>query len=410
LTSIYNSFILLGMYFIDPVGTPHDCGLYALFVHPYVEGARNLCLAIPCCGNSEYCPSLLGRVAHLLLGILLLIPILNTIIFVVLRYFMTTKVILSEKTDYIQKPRIEKERAKKIDTFNEQRKALHKQMTSLPKEDSGYDSERNVLNKQICAIEQEVAKEMCHRAYKEVRRHIRYSARKDKTLVQWDGLITGAPSDTSTVQIKREKVSEAEFTQAGALSQQEGYNHLCGYYALFFMLQAVTGKEFTNRDTFHPLMRQWLKLIAIYRTTAVLSNRRNEPIPYGLEISVKGLLPAEMQYLINNSPELAPLRETYGCFVLDLEEYTVNEAVKEPIQLLGKSKSENKNPEAFPLYFILKDMQMHYYFVCAKEPGKFTFAHSLNYSILNPHYFNTQNFTDTLGALTGTHTDLYLTW
>ncbi|MFC2049446.1 hypothetical protein ACFLR2_02085, partial [Chlamydiota bacterium] len=393
---------------------PRDWSFCTLFGYPYSEGVRNIRCAFPCCSpelNHEP-PSLCERVTHFVVGIALLIPLINTIVFIVLRCFQS-QVIIQDRVAIIARPERADERSGLIEGFNQQRKAIIKQF----QDKTCKEPERTELLGQLRKIEEDAAQRIYHVDDDLVAQHQQMSMSKDAGMTKWDGAITyrlheGATTEPSVLVEKSKITPYAKFTQVGGLTQLEAENYMCGYYALFFMLNAVTGQDVdhTNRDAFNEHLDEWQKIVAAKRLSTWLSTHRNAEIPYGLQKPTHSLDLGDMQCLINESDSLAPLRETPGCFMLEMDDYDSKYEGRQPIKLLGKSYTDNCYPTAFPVFITLKENNLHYYVFYARSAGKFSAVHSLNHDISNPENFPHETFTKILLALTGVKSPLQLKW
>ncbi len=360
---------------------PRDWSFCTLFGYPYVEGVRNIQIAFPCCNRNpdEAPPSLLGRVAHFGLGCLLLVPLLNTIIFVVLRIFASPTVFFDEIVR-IESNRDNSPMPAALVEFNNTREALIQEYTGK----HCKEPEKSKLLTRLAGIEKEAAKLLFHRDTEFIESHLRMSYALHEELLKWDKTFTYCDEEvTPNVVIQSEEIETiptSSFTQALGLTQFEADNFLCGYYALFFMLQAVKKESFTDRVQFNELIREWHKKIVEKKFTLLLGNRRQQSIPAGYSFSTAGISWDDMQFLIRECDSLAPLRETPGCMMLEMDVFheTLTIGGSEPILLMGKSKEEDKAPNKFPIYMILKEMDKHYYFLYAEKPWDFTVVHSLN--------------------------------
>ncbi|MCH9626648.1 MAG: hypothetical protein S4CHLAM2_02740 [Chlamydiales bacterium] len=335
---------------------PRGYDPYTLLTYPYKEGVRNLSI---CCNE----PTLAGRVKHCVVGLLLLVPLINTVVFVILRATTTVPVFRDEVQQTADDTNT-------LDKLTELRATLINERDTTPE---GVD--RIERTKAIATIEQVATRQMTLRHVRAVDNHLEHSARGHVT---GDGQIYRARYTRAIVQ--QEDLPETGFTQVAGLHQEQGGNHLCGYYALFFMFQAITGERaFADRIGCHTKLQQWTTMIAQKRAAAWLYNRRNLPIPASLEVSVRGLSPYDIQYLIENDPELESLRATNDCFVMEMDSRSLTP--------LGSKVDTDR----FPTYLILKE-DMHYYFVWAEAPWEFKVVHSLGYSIHNSSYFREEVF------------------
>ena len=395
---------------------PRDWSFCTLFGYPYTEGARNIALAFPCCSSDigHEPPSLCERVLHLVVGLALIIPIINTIVFIALRFFQS-QVIIQDRIDWIDFPEATTQRSSELDAFNAERNVVIQELTSS----RCKEPRRSELIAQISQIEATAAARMQHEDTETVSEHQRMSLNKEWAMTQWDGVIT-YPLDEENLPyvhvVGGRATPSATFKQVGGLTQLKAENYMCGYYALFFMLNAATGQDIdhTNRDAFNTLLTEWQTIIATKRVTTWLATHRERDIPYGLIVPGHGISRDDMQYLITHCESLAPLREIEGCFMLEMDEFDASYLGMMPVQFLGKSKTEfdlhQKCPTKFPLYIILKEKDLHYYLFYARCPGEFTVVHSLNHSITNPDYFKLATFTKIIQALTGVKTPLRLEW
>lgn len=370
---------------------PRGFDPYALFVYPYQEGMRNLRQ----CADQ---PELWGRIKQAAAGIFLLIPLINTIVFVILRALTAVPVFNDDPYP------IETEIPANIKEHNEVRDELYRRF--LP------DRTPEFLD-QIYKVEKLAVKDMTLVHIPEVDAHLKLSANRHRDLIALDGKIHGARYSRALAE--QEGVPSAAFTQVGGAHQYRGGNHLCGYYALFYMYQAVSGaKEFANRDALHPMLVRWTKMIAKKRALSWLASHRDRQIPPSMQISVRGLVRDDIQYLIDNDPDLECLRTTDNCFVIGMDDLRFQHDEKrlwaiqqheelrtgqrteiEPypinvIQPIGNKALKRK----FPLYFIVRESDMHYYFIWAEKPWEFKVVHSLGTSIHNSMYFCEDTFFD----------------
>ncbi|MCC5831469.1 MAG: hypothetical protein JJU12_00295 [Chlamydiales bacterium] len=247
---------------------PRGYDPYALFAYPYKEGIRNLY-------NCDQ-PTLWGRVRQAAVGILLLIPLINTIAFLILRD-ATSLPIFNDDTRVVQSEEI----PEAIRELNERRNTAIIQQSLYPS---------------IAIIEAEAIEQIELFHVEQVQTHLEDSANRHRDLVQRDGKIYSPRYRRART---REKgLPSANFSQVGGLHQYRGNNHLCGYYALFFMFQAVSGhNQFANRDFFHPMLMKWTDMIAKKRARSWLYSHRDRQIPAALNVSVRGLSRDDIQYL-----------------------------------------------------------------------------------------------------------------
>ncbi len=349
------------MNFIEDLA-PRGYDPYSLFIYPYKEGIRNI--------TTEQ-PTLSERVTHCALGILLLIPLINTIAFLILR--MTTQPIIFDES-----PRVieSDEEPEGLERINQQRTAL----ISSSDYSSSDDEVRLPVKERITTSEVDATQVMriVHRA--SVVDHLSRSAQKDPELLRLDGRIIG-PQGIS-------RYRRVTFSQVGGAHQGQGGNHLCGYYALFFMFEAANRTHrFADRDVLNPMLERWTDMIARKRAASWLSTHRDQQIPASLEVSVRGLSRDDMNYLIQNDPALEVLRTTNNCFVMEMDEYHAQDGFSQPITRLGNKELSN----TVPLYFILKNIDMHYYFVSVEATGEFKVVHSMGRSIYKTRFSDTES-------------------
>ncbi len=391
---------------------PRDWSFCTLFGYPYYEGIRNITLAFPCCCPSDHTPpSLCMRVKHFFVGCVLLIPLLNTIVFIVLRFFQNR--VIQDTIETIDSPLTPRGLAQ-ITTCNERRQAIVQELIGS----SCKGPLRTELLHQLREIEHSAADCMKHQDTDLVIEHQRMSLNHELEMTMWDGVITyPLNNQTPSVHVEGGKaMPSATFTQIGGLTQLKAQNYMCGYYALFFLLKATQEQEeeFTNRDAFNTCLCEWRKLITTKRMAVWLETHRETNIPNGLSQAGHGLSWGDMQYLIKNSESLAVLRDTPGCFMLEMDTYESPYTGEEPVLFFGESKKEfdtsSTCPQTFPLFIIVKEMDMHYYLFYARAPGEFWVAHSLNHSISNPKYFEPATFVKIIQAITGVKTQLRIKW
>lgn len=367
----------------------------ALFVYPYKEGIRNL----SSCPDQ---PTLCGRIKQAAVGILLLVPLINTIAFMILRETAAVHV-FNDDPSVVQTEEMPEE----ILRLNERRNAAIQQWNL-----------RQGLYEEIARIETEAVDQIEFVHVGAVQAHLLLSAERHPALTHLDGHIYGARYWRAYAE--QRGLPSAGFTQVGGVHQYRGGNHLCGYYALFYMYQAVSGrKQFGSRDELHPMLARWTNLIAKKRAMGWLSNHRNEQIPVALKVSVRGITRDDMQYLIDNDPKLECLRTTDNCFVLGMDDFrfqheekqlwdrqqremlergTIEEITPYPVNVIHPLGNRRLIRE-FPLYFIMRESDMHYYFVWAETPWEFQVVHSLGSSIHNSDYFSEDTFFDIVECL-----------
>lgn len=391
---------------------PRDWSFCTLFGYPYLEGVRNICLVFPCLSPEIHPPlSLCGRLAHLVVGVALLVPLLNTIVFIAIRFFQNR--VIQDDIETIDSP-LTPRSLTQIAIFNAKRQAIVQELLGL----SCTESHRAQLHHELREIEQGAAPFMKHEDTDLVLEHQQMSLNKEQEMTMWDGVITYSLDDQiPSVHVDGgAAMPSATFTQLGGLTQLKAQNYMCGYYALFFLLKAAQGQdgEFVNRDTFNACLCQWRKLITTKRMAVWLETHRETEIPNGLSQAGHGLSWGDMQYLIKHSESLAVLQETPGCFMLEMDTYESPYDGEEPVLFFGKSKRDfdtlNICPKTFPLFIIVKETDMHYYLFYARSPGEFRVVHSLNHSISNPEYFETPTFTKIIQVITGVKTPLRIKW
>lgn len=426
------------MTYLDP-HAPSGESVFDLLFYPYHEGARNLEIAFSLSkGSGENSPSLSGRVTHALLGAALLIPVINTVLFVAMRLFsivieesslLESQGGKTEKNDRIPDwaadtsanfspdpaPKLKAScgnnflNREKLQALNARRQTLEKK-----KHRSTSEKKRNQYNKQLIETEKEAVALMRLSAPKLYTSHL-----KAKT-VSYDGKLIGAKQPVH-YKNRRRKITST-LRQVPGLSQETGKNNLCGYYALYFMLQAVTEGSFTDREAAQPILNEWVQLILQKRAASYFSTKRDQPLPEGYSYQPASITPCEIDYLIQNAPSLAPIREKSGCFLLNMDDLTAARQVDptheffqgamQPVELLGKSKAMGQPPSSFPIYFLIKsETESHYYFAYAKEGGDFTVVHSMNFSVLEKGCdFRAHTFPEIVKALQGKDTSLNLSW
>lgn len=172
-----------------------------------------------------------------------------------------------------------------------------------------------------------------------------------------------------------------EVEQVPALSQVEAQNFLCGYYALFFLLQSEKDSDLCDRSYFNKLCDNLIEKKILKKITADL--RDLEEIPSELSISPNDtpLDALEIPEFANTFPDL---KDKKNWFVMD----TWNMRVEKELGLTDRSRiyPEERNQQCgdLPIYLIYQT-DMHYHFVkVEKTPQsrmKFTIAHSLNYNV-----------------------------
>lgn len=391
---------------------PRDWSFCTLFGYPYLEGVRNICLVFPCL-SPEVHPSLslCQRLAHLVVGVALLIPLLNTIVFIALRFFQNR--VIQDVIETIDPPLTPRSLAQ-LTTFNTKRRAIVQELSAA----HCIEPLRAELQHKLREMEQKAAVFMQHEDAPLVIEHQRMSLNKEQEMTMWDGVITYSLDDQiPSVHVDgADAMPSATFTQLGGLTQFKAQNYMCGYYALFFLLKATQQLEgeFTNRDTFNTCLDGWRKLITTKRMAVWLETHRETEIPNGLSQAGHGLSSGDMQYLIQHSESLAVLRHTPGCFMLEMDTYETPFDGEEPLLFLGKSKVDFDTlkvcPKSFPLFIIVKERDMHYYLFYARSPGQFRVVHSLNHSISNPEYFKPITFIKIIQAITGVKTPLRIKW
>ncbi|MCH9625424.1 MAG: hypothetical protein S4CHLAM123_05980 [Chlamydiales bacterium] len=368
------------MNYIETI-TPNNRSWYTPLIQPYKEGLRKLNYVF--FESQIESISLAGRVAYLTAGILFLIPVINTIIYLASYFLYPPENSLST---------VENEQLKGL---NIERQYLVAKLKNTPEQ----SLKRTKTYKKILALEEQAAFLIIKTPDAEIARHLRASQNRNPALLKMDGMITNAPQNAF------HELEGAIFSQIPALSQQTGANMLCGYYALFFMLQTATGQSCTDRDKGHACLMDWVRTLSRKRTSMWLSNNRYQDIPSRLAsqsntFTVRGPCNGDMQYLIEHCDTLAPLREIKG-FMLDLDEFLdpspfcIDQAT--PFKGIGKAKTGDPLPEKGPLYIILKNTDGHYYFMHSADGNAFIFCHSMSSSVLNT--FKERTFKHILNAL-----------
>jgi hypothetical protein len=391
---------------------PRDWNFCTLFGYPYAEGIRNIGVAFSCCSFKTHPPpSLCGRVIHLVLGIALLIPLLNTLIFIVLRA-LQMPLIIEDCVRTFSPSTIPESTAKQIDNYSAERDA------DIEVYNAGCPDAGRLA--QVVLTENKAANLVQHKDALLVEQHLQASLCYNSDICSLDNVITHAiGKDLPVISVEGNDLTpSARFSQLGGLTQMQAGNFMCGYYALFYMLNAASGREgnHTNRSAFNKYLVECQKMIATKRTACWLHTHRNQPIPHGLEIPSNALSPDDMQYLIQCSDSLAVLREIPGCLMLEMDAYDSPPCLTgvEPVVLLGKSKTDYGTtqcyPDGFPLFIIVKENDLHSYLFYAYTPGEFFVVHSLNYSINNPNFFQPATFAKIIQALTGIKTPLRIRW
>lgn len=396
------------MSYID-AHVPEDWGFSTLFCHPYQEAGRHFSIAFP---DEEDGTLAFGRYfKHLSLGILFCIPLLNTISLIFFRCFFradddssyftsgnpsssSAEILAINQHIWRHHPReypkplwriqLKEEYRLELEELNDERNALMNQLARLEND----DPRRADLNAQMIQIERKAARTVELRFSSEVEKHLEsqdpdhpdYRAMRSR-----DCHLRGSHTP---IRLKGKAYHRAKFSQKPGLHQFSIDNWLCGYYALFYMLQAATGESFTDRRAFAPILEEWLYLIAEKRAAAAFGGTKGRAnnIPPGLHLTMKGIGADDLKYLVENSRYLEPLRETAGCFVLDVQDF--NDSYHEfrgheDYQEQGKVFWLGPQAEDFPAYIIIKDYNCHFSFAYARKPWDFVVVHSLNTSVLN---------------------------
>lgn len=386
---------------------PRGYDPHALFVYPYQEGIRNL-------RGLQAQPTVFKQIKHCVAGILLLIPLINTVAFVILRELTAVHVfhdrqepihLIEQNETAIFPSSSQTGRARNVTRAEPPRRTLHQvnqernAALSRHRNDASTQEVKEAAYAQIQQLEGEAVNNLMRvQLDTSAREHLYFSQTRDARFVRFDGRIFGG-TETQQTLVTQQNLPSAVFSQIGGVDQFRGDNHLCGYYALFYMYQAVTGnRQFASRDALHPMLEKWMNMIAKKRALNWVSTHREENIPYGLRVSVRGLSRDDMQYLIQNDETLAPLLQTNNCFVMEMDEYQSRkqgEPYTQPITPLGNKTLVRQ----FPLYFILKGTNYHYYFIWAETPWEFTVVHSMGSSIHNRHNFNPETFANIVDCL-----------
>lgn len=80
---------------------------------------------------------------------------------------------------------------------------------------------------------------------------------------------------------------------------------------------------------------------------------------------------------------------------MEMDEWRADEQIVQPLTPIGNRIHSCH----FPLYFILKEFDMHYYFVWAETSWEFKVVHSMGSSIHNSKYFCEDTFFDIVKCL-----------
>lgn len=438
-----------------------------LFAMPFTEGVRNLT-------ELSKQPNPESIVGHLIVGILLLIPIVNTVVFLILRELSLANPIMHEQDNLIE----ERVPPEELNQLNDARTQFYFQWTVLKDQFETFDdvTPNAIENMQIQDLPESLnpiteyknqliqewnswqnpdtreqtqfeirlypeglkheafalrrneliqqngnLNEIAKRTYELIKFltsyeielieiaatehmeitdhdlvtiHLNSSAQNQEYLLEVDGVISGARY--SCILVRPPNLPEATFKQIGGLHQYNGGNHLCGYYALYSLFQAVSGQNgFANRQMAHPHLVRWTKMVQKMRVANWLSQRRDQLIPAKMKMSSRGISPAEVSQIIQNDDNLQQVRATQNCFVIELDAWdqrNLGEYSSNSITPLGNM--ENR----FPLYCMIK-IGMHYYGMWATNPWEFTIVHSMGSSIHNKAYFPEQRFFDIVECL-----------
>lgn len=202
----------------------------------------------------------------------------------------------------------------------------------------------------------------------------------------WDNL-PGYNSESKEIKV--------DFEQLPSLSQVHSQNFLCGYYALFFLIQSINNKPVADRESFNNEFNKWISFkVKDYLLSSITNT---EVISWGwtLEAAHTALSPSKICQFVK---EFKLLENNDNWFVIDeffdaaeFNEQPHRENFKRKLNEAEVSQEMNIYPEErrgsksnFPL-FIIKLIDSHYYFVKVEKNEKqqlqFTIVHSLNYSI-----------------------------
>jgi len=196
------------------------------------------------------------------------------------------------------------------------------------------------------------------------------------------------------------------YTQMPGLHQGTAMNYLCGYYALFFLLQQVKAARdpslkiedlAQDRQAFNICFKEWREMIWTSRSQRL--NYENQEFSDTLSIDVTSLSRYELFALINKSPFLEPVKNCSQAFYLDLEEFWQlnnsvgeREIMVEDEQLILKPFMDDE-PFQVPCFLLVKKTD-HYVVASLKEEKKegepplwkLKVVHSLNYSIYSKEF------------------------
>lgn len=368
---------------------PRNCSPHTLFVYPYVEAKRNFIRGT----QSEQTIPLDERIAHVVLAIFLFIPIINTLLFLALRETCTVSVSRSPLFEPLETEAVAPAVVAQINTLNTQRNEL---VAAQQLEHEG-SSTRASYTQKIKTVEWQAAS-LVPKLYSEtVAAHLRRSARLSQSITECDGILNYRHSRT----LRYKNGTRVTFRPIAGLSQQSGSNQLCGHYALFFMLQAVNKKSPLDRKAFNQIIGEWSELLATKRIADYLGTHHYQNMPFGLRnVSISGISPGEIKFLIQKSKFTEPLRNNEQCFYMDLEEILDPRDFAKPVSPLSET---GKIAKTFPLYFILK-AGGHYYFCHAKTPSEFTMMDSMGYGVaFDPDSLN--RFVQQVALLTSQSSD-----
>lgn len=168
-----------------------------------------------------------------------------------------------------------------------------------------------------------------------------------------------------------------KLTQHPALNQAEEDNFLCGYYALFFFLQSIDGKDFNDRTAFKKYQSEWSRLIMQKRALSFLHTVKGEIAPF-LEVALGpiGLSIGEIEFLLRNTDHSINLPWR----IIELDNLYNDEGSTWALDPIAVASSPEKISADTSVKLIVKLFD-HYFFMQAKmNNGKIELdcAHSLS--------------------------------
>jgi hypothetical protein len=199
-----------------------------------------------------------------------------------------------------------------------------------------------------------------------------------------------------------------KFQQFRALSQVNGGNNFCGYYALFFLLQSVLGQQFADenaRENFNTMFQDWIKIKARKSLDSRLYNMETVPNKLLLpEDYLTSLDPKEICDIMMSNPLL---KDQANWYVID-----AGDEITDQTRAFGDNELNHIYPEErnllksdVPLFLIVKQRNGHYYFVnvykISGNTYKFKIAHSLPGNVgatwSDPHWKDLLNYVFRVG-------------